>query len=220
MSKYNPGALLLGFGRWLACIILLATVCALGNSAQDPWIILLPPQNGAITSSTTRVDLVNRYGAVNVRDQDVDVGEGETEPGTVVFPRDPTLAIEILWRDPKTKRSPKFLTIRGKASRWKTAHGVSLGTTLMQLEQINGKSFVLSGFGWDYSGTVESWQSGALAKDLEGHGRVILRLDTEPTSVTQQAYSELAGDRPFSSSNSAMQKLNPRIYEIVWEFPE
>jgi len=111
------------------------------------------------------------------------------------------------------------LIIRGKASRWKTAHEISLGTSLTQLEQINGRPFVLSGFGWDYSGTVESWQNGALSKDLEGNGRVILRLDTEQKSANQADLGQVQGDRPFPSSDAVMQKVNPRIYEIVWEFP-
>jgi hypothetical protein len=164
---------------------------------------------------------LTRFGARNVIDGDVGVGEGETAPGTTVFPRDPIRAIDILWKDPKTKRSPHILSIGGKASQWKTAHGISLGTSLRELEQINGKPFVLSGFGWDYSGTVYSWEGGVLSKDFEGHGRVILRLDTDlvPPSLPQPDYNHVSGDGSFSSSNPAMQKINPRVYEILWEFP-
>jgi hypothetical protein len=212
---------MVSFGRGLARIAFVATLCSSGNSAPDQWVILLPPQSGAITSSITRRDLVNRFGARNVRDGDVDVGEGETVPGTTVFPGDPIRAIDILWKDPETKRSLGTLSIGGRASEWKTAHGISLGTSLKELEQINGKPFVLSGFGWDYSGTVNSWENGVLAKDFEGHGRVILRLDTDlvPPNLPQPDYDHVSGDRSFSSSNPAMQKLNPRVYEILWEFP-
>ena len=221
MKKRDPRPLMVSFGCGLARIVFVATLCSSGNSGTDQWVILLPPQSGVITASTTRRDLVNRFGVRNVSDGDVGIGEGETAPGTVVFPKDPIRAIEILWKDPKTKRSPESLTIGGKASRWKTAHGISLGTSLKQLEQINGKSFVLSGFGWDYSGTVHSWDNGVLSKDFEGHGRVILRLDTDlkPPNLPQPDYDHVTGDGSFSSSDPAMQKINPRVYEILWEFP-
>ncbi len=79
---------------------------------------------------------------------------------------------------------------------------------------------MLSGFGWDYSGTVYSWENGALSKDFEGHGRVILRLDTDlvPPNLPQSDYDHVSGDGSFSSSNPAMQKINPRVYEILWSF--
>jgi hypothetical protein len=205
------------FPAW--SFLLLSALSAFGGSAPDPWLIALPPRNGAITASTTRRELVKRYGAANVRDQDVGIGEGETEPGTALFPQDSQRLIEILWRDPATKLSPKFLTIRGKASRWKTAHEISLGTSLKQLEQINGRPFVLSGFGWDYSGTVESWSNGVLAKELEGNGRVLLRLDSDQPNVTKSELEHVEGDRSFPSSDPVMQKINPRVYEIVWAFP-
>jgi hypothetical protein len=129
MKKRNPGRVMVSFGCGLAQIVFVATLCSSGNSAQDQWVILLPPQSGAVTASTTRRDLVNRLGAINVSDGDVGVGEGETAPGTTVFPGDPIRAMDILWKDPKTKRSPHSLSIGGKASQWKTAHGISLGTS-------------------------------------------------------------------------------------------
>jgi hypothetical protein len=68
---------------------------------------------------------------------------------------------------------------------------------------------------------VSSWQSGKLAKDLEGNGRVILRLgysDAQSGELRSQI-EQVVGDGEFRSSHSAMQKLNPRVYEIVWRFP-
>jgi hypothetical protein len=173
---------------------------------------------GAITASTTRKDLVARYGAANVRDQDIDTGEGETEPGTVVFPRDPKRSIEILWQDPPTKRAPKSLTIRGGASFWKTVHEITLGTSLKDLERINGGSFVLCGFAWDYSGTVTSWQNGVLDRDLTGSRRVIVRLDPSADYRRQVDLDKVAGDKDFLSSHPVMQEVNPRVYEIIWVF--
>jgi hypothetical protein len=90
----------------LAGFFILAVLQVSGTPVPDAWLILPGGASGAITVSTTRRDLVERYGSANVRDQDVDIGEGETEPGTVLFPKDPKRSIEILWRDPKTICGP------------------------------------------------------------------------------------------------------------------
>jgi hypothetical protein len=196
-----------------------------GGSAQqrrNSWTIFLG-STGPITASTTRQDLVAQYGEANVTDQDIDVGEGETEAGTVLFRDDPKRALSLVWNDPETKTIPKAAilrvsarVVRGSTTVWTTAHGISLGTSLRELERINGRSFTLLGFGWDYEGTVSSWNKGVLENDLEGNGRVILRLG--PRAVSQKLLIEVQGDRPFSSANPIMQRIDPGIYEIVWEF--
>jgi hypothetical protein len=115
------------------------------------------------------------------------------------------------------------MTIRGEKSRWKTVRNVSLGTSLKQLEQINGQPFHLTGYDWDYPGTVTSWANGSLAAELDGgHGRVLIRLNSPPKrwrNITTKEQDEVSGDRDFSSNNPVLQKLNPSAYEIIWEFP-
>jgi hypothetical protein len=145
-----------GRGYTLAGFVFLATMLGFGQSSADPWLILASGAKGAISVHTTREELVRLYGASNVVDQDVDVGEGEIEPETVLFPKDPERRIEILWKVQDQKTSPAFATIRGVASRWHGMRGISLGTSLKELEDLNGRPFSLSGFGWDYAGTVNS----------------------------------------------------------------
>ena len=82
------------------------------QSAPDPWLILADGTAGTINSKTTRADLVRSFGAANVMDRDVDIGEGETEPGTVVFSKEPERSIDILWKDPATKRAPSLIHVR------------------------------------------------------------------------------------------------------------
>ena len=197
--------------------------------ASDPWLIFADGKQGPINAHTTRRDLVRAYGAINVVDQDLDLGEGEVEAGTVLFPSDPERSIQILWKDAKTGTEPSSLTIRGNKSRWKASHATSLGTTLKQLERLNGRPFHMSGFGWDYSGTVMSWDRGMLSHDLGQfdphgeHGRIVLRLNcdtprTEP--LTKEEEMQVVGDRDFSSNHPVLQKMNPCVSEMVWVFPK
>jgi hypothetical protein len=207
------------FALWSVAFVFLGTLSAFGQTASDPWLSLASGEKGSINARTTRQDLVRIYGAPNVVDQDVDVGEGETEPGTVVFPKDSERSIEILWQDPERKTLPASAQIEGAKSLWKTVHNISLGTSLRDLERLNGRPFKLTGLGWDYSGTVTSWENGALAAELDGrHGRVILRLDSPTPEAVDKDVAQVVGDRDFSSHHPVMQKLNPKAYQIIWAF--
>jgi hypothetical protein len=98
-------------------------------------------------------------------------------------------------------------------------HGICLGTTLKQLEQINRKPFRIAGFAFDYSGTVISWSQGALEQELDSPGRVILRLEPPQDQWQQPDYRSVLGDRSFSSGHPAMQRLNPSVYQLIWLIP-
>jgi hypothetical protein len=204
-----------------ALFVLGAVLTAFGEATPDPWLIVATGETGRLNVKTTKADLVRIFGASKVSDRDIELGEGETAPGTVVFPKDPKRLIEIIWKYSVLKQEPKSITIHGEASRWKAVHDISLGTSLKELESLNGKPFHLAGFAWDYSGTVMSWDGGDLEWALEGRGRVILRLggSSANSEVTAKESNEVSGDRSFSSHHPVMQKLNPTVYEMVWIFP-
>lgn len=222
MNKYPIATDIYDRSVLLPLLGLLLVFDALGANRPAPWTILLDSKSGTINANTTRRDLVLKFGIANVVDQDVDVGEGDTEPGTVVFPKDPKRQIEILWKNNEAKTEPKSAIVSRDASLWKAAHDISVGTSLKDLERINGRPFHLLGFQWDYSGTVMSWNGGVLEIDLHdanSKSRVILRLDPPANlEVPESDLSQVGGDQDFSSQNPIMQKINPRVYEIVWIF--
>jgi hypothetical protein len=102
----------------LAGFAFLATTLGFGQAARDPWLILANGEKGSINAHTTRNDLVRMYGAANVVDQDVDIGKGEMQLATFLFPKDPERVIEILWKDPGTKTAPESADIFGGKSCW------------------------------------------------------------------------------------------------------
>ena len=152
------------------------------------------------------------FGAANVRDTLIAMGEGQTAPGAIVYPEDPQRRIEIVWGDPGAKRSLSRVILRGDRSKWTLRPGVSLGTSLRELEERNGRPFRLTGFGWDYAGAVISWQGGALDSTLTPGVHIYLM--PRPERRAGPEYSRLQGDREFLSSDPAMQELNPRVYQM------
>jgi hypothetical protein len=186
------------------------------------WFIDPGGESGALRKSATRDELVRTYGIRNVKDGDMDVGEGETTPATFLFPDDPSKTIAIAWRDAKTKRFPMRIQIDGAKSLWHTTGDVSLGTSLKTLERLNQKPFVLFGFNWDYSGTVASWENGAFEDAFGGADRrVIVRLSPDRQhKVPEDLLRKVIGDRDFHSSDPAMRQINPLVYQLIWNFPE
>ena len=212
------GVLLGSTAFLLAEFVSLATLLASGQTPNDPWLVLASGVKGSITVQTTREDLVRAYGASNVTDQDTDVGEGEIQSLTVLFAGDPQRRLELLWKNPGKKTEPASASIRGKASRWHAVHGISLGTTLPELERLNGRPFrfALTNDGTDMAEEHISWQGGLLEKDFQGYGRIVLSLVGPPTKeATQKGPSDFGGD----SNEPAMRKRNLYVDSITWEFP-
>jgi hypothetical protein len=206
---------------FVACVFLISAGTITSASAQSSYEIVPRLRVGAITPKISEADLKRIYGRRNVRSTRVSLGEGETEAGTVIYPRDPLRMIEIVWKDTRRKRFPKLIQLTGERSVWKTRQGISLGTRLKELERINGKPFVLAGFGWDYEGTVVSWENGKLEREFEKDGRTILLRLSDQTghAMSGEDLSVVQGDNDFPSSNQAMQRINPKVYQIIIEFP-
>jgi len=190
---------------WLAAILISVSLYALGQAESDPWLIVPDGGAGPISARTTREDLVHRYGAAEVVEEEVGVGEGDTDMATVLFPKDSERRIEILWQDEQNKRYPGNATISGKASLWHAVHGISLGMSYSELARINGKAFPIS-WGTDQGNVVISWNGGLLDKDLRD---VWIWFDDLPSGATTKEASSLGG--------RAQQKR--RVNQIRWSFP-
>lgn len=208
--------------KLLACFCLCFFASALNAFAQTSFQIVPGAKVGAITARTSEADLRRIYGSKNVRSGEVGLGEGETVPGTILFPNDPRRRLEIAWKNAKTKKSPDFVQFSGEKSFWQIAPGIGLGTSLKTLERINGRGFTLLGFQWDYSGTVVSWNGGKLARRF-GKDNEFVTLRLSPRTYENKALAKdldaVVGDGEFSSKNKSMQKINPEIYFVIVKFP-
>ena len=108
-------------------------------------------------------DLVKAFGNKNVVEQEIDGVEGQKIKASVLYPDDPKARLEFVWSDEKARRRPTLIRATDQSA-WATTKGIRIGTALVEIEQMNGKPFKLSGFDWDYGGRVLDWQGGTLAK--------------------------------------------------------
>lgn len=203
----------------VGCFLISAASAA--GRAQPSYQIVPRVRVGAITRTTSERELKRIYGRRNVQSTRVSIGEGEYEPGTVIYPSDPTRRIEIIWKDARRKRYPQRIQLTGAKSVWKTREGISLGTRLKELERINGRAFTLLGFSWDYEGTIISWNGGRLERQFGKDSRaVLLRLSPQTShEISVEEEASVIGDNDFSSGNSVMQRINPKVYQLIVEFP-
>lgn len=195
---------------------------AQGADKESSWLVVPGVRVGPIVAGTTLADLIKIYGPASVQEASIDVGEGDLHPGAVVYSGDPSRKAEIVWKDANRKRLPERIIVTGyhmSKSLWRTSEGITIGTTVKQLERLNGRSFLLLGFDWDYTGTVTSWRNGKLQKPLGQ--KLTLRLDhstPDPSKIVGQAYRSVVGDQEVRSDFWVMQTLNPRVYQMVISF--
>jgi hypothetical protein len=185
------------------------------ENAVDPtlWLTNAPGHVASVDSATSRLKLVERFGAANVVDDSIQYADAPPVFGTVLFPKDSTRRLEIIWTDPKTQSHPERVFLRGESGRWAADPGIRLGMRLTELERVNGKPFTLTGFDWDYGGTVSDWKGGTLARRSSELPHLFVQLSPAEAD-TGAVRDSVAGDREFSSHDPRMQQLNPHVQVI------
>lgn len=184
----------------------------------DPWLLDCAGDALGLPFPATPQNMVQHFGANNYIARDLDEGEGILTPGAIIFSNVPRQSLAVLWTDrsrsnvlaiyPWQDHYDPALSAR---SLWHTRQGIRVGTPLRDLERLNGRPFILLGFGWDYSGTVVDWRGGKLQSLLIGSQcRVLVRL-SNPASYQPQLW----GDRPLCSNRPDLRSPGSVLY--AWE---
>lgn len=161
---------------------------------------------GGITPDMPMSLVENMYGSDRLESRKLPAGEGTTVPGYVLFPGDSDeLFIEL--GDDKQPARARFSDPR---SGWHdAATGLTIGTTLAELHEMNGRPFTFTGFGWDYGGTVSNWNGGHLEN-------LLVRLTYAPERLPAAGLPEaLLGDVPIASDADHIKGMGLRVREIT-----
>ncbi|MEZ0610958.1 hypothetical protein ACAW74_20770 [Fibrella sp. WM1] len=206
------------------------------TESPDNFLVIPSQQVGVVRANSSEAELRKLLGAANVVRDTIYMAEGAFEIGTTLFKNTADQA-QILWKDTKTFARPDMVLLRpeydennelkpgtgGKAVQWTvpvgTAGSLSPGTSLRDVEKLNGKPFKLYGFGWDYGGQSSDWQGGKL-QDTDGktYLSAAFGVGAEFTGSESKLYDSVMGDSEFLSSHAAMQSLNPTIKTLTISF--
>ncbi len=183
-----------------------------GISADDRTYV--PSERlGKITASTTPEQLVEYYGAENVKKDSIHLGEGYYLAGYKLFPGTES-EVSLLFPGGKADLRDMQATIDFTATDWKAAQtGVKIGTTLEELERLNGGPFSFYGFEWDYGGAVTDWKGGAL-KDY----RIRVSYDFKNRENTT-LHPSIRGEQETSTENPALRGLDVKVIQIIVRLP-
>jgi hypothetical protein len=164
----------------------------------------------------TRANLVAAFGAADVSDVDVPGAEGEgSTRETLLFAKKPADRVRIEWADAKTAKGVATVMVT-TGSHWLGPNGVHPGSTILELEKVNGKPFIFSGLGWDYGGRIVDWRGGALQAKAGGCTLGILLTDNPATPGA--AHDKVQGDAKFRSDNALARAANPIVVELEVSF--
>src|SRR5579872_1351897 len=213
MSLYSGSKKRLFLAATAGIVLCLLPVASL--TAQQPpsndWTIVADTRVGPVTASFSEQDLRSAFGDDSVSSGSMPDPEGKPTAATFVYKDDPARAISIVWRDAGKKATPDtvFLCpgLKQGECRWHTASGITIGTTLAELQKQNGAPVLFYGFGWDYAGVVVSWQGGKLLHDLGSTG--VLGIVVSPTEenwadkLTPLQRKKLSGEKKLSSEDPA-----------------
>lgn len=169
--------------------------------------IIIPGERvGDITATTSRAELAALFGEAALTDEDVNVGEGFVEPGTRVDLGNGR-SLSIIWQDENQAQPAE---IRDLGSGWHLPEGLHIGTSFPELHQILGP-FQLSGFGWDYGGTLSL--EGTKLANYEG--LLIVRVAPQSDLNTSEDYQAVMGEEMIPDSDPHLRSLNLRVSEMI-----
>jgi hypothetical protein len=210
-----------------ATITLLQASVAFGRPVDD-WLIIPNVRVGPMTAWSTEQSLREAFGEKSVKTFRVDDEIVTNRLTTLVFQNDLTRAIGVSWAGNGKQKHPETVSfcfgLYGVAGAWRTKSGIGCGTTLSQLEDLNGRPFVLTGYYRDSSGssgTVISWQGGRLEQELGPKGAFEISLAPDDKhwweKLTGAERAFLKKDR-ILSDDPMIQGLMPVVYSMVFRF--
>jgi len=194
-----------------------AKASSTATAPSIPRVIEPGARLGPVTAASTLDNLRAALGKRNVSLEMVQAEDGKGKvSGAVLYPGDAKKRIELAWGDTLTKSRPRWARVRNTANWWHTPAGVRVGTTLRDLEKLNGRAFTVTSFrSGERRIVVHSWNKGNLADEMGKKTHVWLAV---PTATTKSQMVPLSQGTLLPSGDPPLRRLNPHVTEISTKF--
>ncbi len=178
--------------------LLLVAVAAMPTNGR---YLVTADQFGTITKTTNYQELITLFGKDKLTDETHTGAEGMgSYKVTIVYKRTP-LEMTITWAENEWHKTIAIVECAQRKSPYYTKDSLQVGSTLLSILKINKAAVNFYGFGWDYGGTIISYNKGALAKS-----KVHFTLAWDGKNDTT-----LSGDGEL---NSKMLKVSKRAAQV------
>jgi len=221
---------MLSFNKVIAVVMLTFICgCSPSNSAENfsqlnffqfksdklnNTLIIPGKQVGAVTSKTTRADLVKMFGESRLKDDVVLEDEGTISVSVTKVNLGGEKYFTVAWEEDTRE---KLLYVRDFGSAWKISEGIGVGTSFQELSKKLG-DFKLTGLGWDYGGFI-NLETTNLSKY---QGLISLKVAPDEKAVEKysQQHEAVLGDRELSSTNPNWQPLDMKVSQMTVHLDE
>jgi hypothetical protein len=191
-------------------------------TGTDPTNAIALASKDNLLDCTTPVDKHTTYKSLRAKFKDdaqlgnIPGAEGSVAKGVILFDRLKSRHLDITFWDDAMEHVSNVSPGEGAVA-WTGPQGIHVGSSLKYIQDINGKPFSISGFGWDYGGYVVDFKGGKL-DNLPGGCKLMLRFDRENADMPEG----ISGDGvTVSSDDPRVQKFAPNVVEmsVGWALP-
>ena len=203
----------------ICCIILLANCKQTNNSSNEkqaettiaakvfekkPELLL-----DRLQEIQSLEDLEKLFGASNLQKEAVYKGADTTQyAASIIYPNQENEAWVIWAKNQKYTKAESVVVGQGN---WYTSSGLHLGIDLKTVNELNGKMFSISGFDWEYAGTLVGWEGGTLDKQ-----NISCRFaKPQNLPISNEELQQINGSTEFYTNHEILKKLNPVIDQLV-----
>ena len=212
-----------------ATVLMVLAACSPKPATQAPAASAISATSAAVIDhtldcthpvrlKTSAAQVLKDYGDGAIAGE-LDGPEGSKLKGVAINPDAPNDRLELSWwDDAQTVASMVRAGDHGKA--WVGPGGIHVGSTVAEVEAANGKSFSISGFGWDYGGYVTDLKGGKLT-GLAGGCVLQLRFDHPdftgdiPAGISGDGVTVRSGDPRLKAFAAVVTEMS-----VGWALPE
>ena len=160
---------------------------------------------GLIRQDMNYSDLKMIYGESNLKDERICGPECvDSVDVTKLFPGTFNEAI-IYWKDKAWHKTISMIVCYQEGAQYHTDKGLKIKSGIIELLQLNGKKISFMGFGWDYGGTITSYNEGTLEKTA-------LHYEIDLAGTPAEDEMSVFGDTYLDTDMPVVKKILPDIY--------
>jgi|GEM_PF-5370198 len=127
---------------------------------------------------------------------------------TVLYPNSPK-TVSFEWNDSINFSGLNAVVLDDRETLWTTAEGITVGTPLSKLVELNKGPVEFMGLEWDYGGLV-SWLNGSLQ-----HRGLQVTLGLPEEYDIQANLDSLIGDQRIRSESAIARRINPVVVKVT-----